>query len=479
MKTLDRYILSNFLFSTGLWLLVFMVLRTVADLFINMDEFAERGLPFLGLLQVIASYYGHQSLVYFTELGGVIIVASATFTLAMMNRTNELTAILASGVSLRRVILPVVLCSIVISGLIVVDRELLIPRVKHKLVRDRDNVLGRNVLAVRTVTDGTNAVWHGAEFRPDELVMMSPTVVLRGHDLEQVGCIVARSAVPVRVDGRPGWRFAGGLLAGGGHGIKPWRDTPRWDAIHTRIDPNHLLSLQAKGAKDGASPVDATADVAANPDPDARGTPAAGTGERACRLRIRAERFIPDPADPKDPNEPRTGALERPRFTFRSPNGQIMGIFVADRAQWRLEPDGPEGHWRLEGGYLFYPSDLSVDDLVLRQSRRWLDYMSTSEITRLLRLDRVSDRASAVLTKHVRFTEPISNLIMLLLGLPFILSRERNVKASASFCLLTVGTFYAFIYICRQMGLPPALAAWMPILLFGPIAVVMVDSIKT
>ena len=69
---------------------------------------------------------------------------------------------------------------------------------------------------------------------------------------------------------------------------------------------------------------------------------------------------------------------------------------------------------------------------------------------------------------------------MLLLALPFILSRERrDVKASASLCLLMVGAFYAFMHLCRYVGLPPSLAAWLPTMLFGPVSVLMLDSVKT
>ena len=39
-----------------------------------------------------------------------------------------------------------------------------------------------------------------------------------------------------------------------------------------------------------------------------------------------------------------------------------------------------------------------------------------------------------------------------MLGLPFILSRQRNIKASAGLCILMVGMFYVFIYIARYMG---------------------------
>ena len=42
-----------------------------------------------------------------------------------------------------------------------------------------------------------------------------------------------------------------------------------------------------------------------------------------------------------------------------------------------------------------------------------------------------------------------------------------------------VGTFFAFIQVCLHLDLPAALAAWLPVLLFGPPAAVMLDSVKT
>ncbi len=122
MKTLDRYIVRNFLSAAILWFLILMSLRGVIDMFVNMDEFAKaasmRKETFLQLIGDIVNYYGYQSIAYVTELGGVIIVSAATFSLARMNHTNELTAMLASGVSLRRVVAPIVACSMAMGALL-------------------------------------------------------------------------------------------------------------------------------------------------------------------------------------------------------------------------------------------------------------------------------------------------------------------------------------------------------------------------
>ena len=193
------------------------------------------------------------------------------------------------------------------------------------------------------------------------------------------------------------------------------------------------------------------------------------------RMIIRAADVMggPTSADPGSPF-----VLNKPKFTFTHEDGTMLACFTADSAV-QAEARGTVGSWRLKGGRLFFPSDLAPADMPLRQSSRWLDYMSISELTNLLKLARVTDPAAAVLTKQVRITEPLNSLVMLLIGVPFILSRERNVKASAVRCLLMVVTFYAFVYLSRYVGLSPVWAAWLPVLVFGPVAALMLDAVKT
>jgi hypothetical protein len=171
------------------------------------------------------------------------------------------------------------------------------------------------------------------------------------------------------------------------------------------------------------------------------------------------------------------GRLVQPRFALAA-GGARLGVFLADYADYRGR-EGPEGRWVLTNGRLFFPSDLTPDGLVLRRSRHWLEFLSVRQITRLLALRRVRDPEAVWLAIQSRVADPVNNLVMLMIGLPFILSRERNIRASAALCLLMVGAFYVFIYVCRYMDLPAMWAAWLPVLLFGPLAVVMIDAIKT
>ncbi len=459
MRTLDRYIVRNFLFAALLWFVVLMSLRVVTDLFVNMDEFAKHGRSFGQMLGDISSYYGYQSLAYFTELGGVIVVAAAAFSLARMNHTNELTAMLASGVSLYRVIWPILLCAMILCGLIIIDRELIIPKVAHKLVRDRDEVQATEPFSIWLMDDENSAIWYSPKFRPADEVMEKPVIVIRDSRGRKVADIRGWQACPVKFDNRSGWAVTGKSKPAPDTkekstpavimpATRSWTILPNTEKVFTSIAQETLLKKISTGGDWVALSIKDSKYDDMRTEGEARFNKAVGRIE-----------------------------ITRPTFTFVV-GGMPLGTFFAASAVYHSGKGG-DNYWQLNEGKLFFASDLTTEDLVLRRCRRWQAYLSVRQLTRLLRLKRVADPDSVMLLIQARVTDPINNLLMLLVGLPFILSRERNIKSSAGLCLLMVGTFYVFIYICRYMALPPMLAAWLPILLFGPIAAVMLDAVKT
>lgn len=455
MKTLDRYIARSFIQALVTWLVVMLALRIVADLFVNMDEFAETGKSFTAVAGNVIGYYAYHCLVYFAQLGGVIVVAAAAFAIYRMNDSNELTAMMASGVSLHRVLWPIVVCSLFISGLIVIDREMLIsnPHIRQMLARERDDPRGTEYMSVLLLTDSNEAVWYSRSYIPHEQRMVQPMILLRDKQYKGIGRVSGAEARPGRLLGMAGWY------------ISPNECT---DAVLTSLGATALRRY---------------------PSPSARRI---WTGLSAGRIRLAigqkgeitdsdqgvTVRAAAVTGGPGDGGVSRPVRLEKPIFTFRRPDGSVLACFTADAAVEGKVKAGVTS-WRLDRGRLFFPSDLTGDDVRLRQSSRWLDYMSIAELTKLLKLARVTDPYSAVLAKHVRITEPLNNLVMLLIGVPFILSRERNAKASAVRCLLMVTGFYAFVYLSRYIGLPPVWAAWLPVLVFGPVAALMVDAVKT
>ena len=362
---------------------------------------------------------------------------------------------MASGVSLHRVLRPIVVCSLLVSALITVDRETLVshPRIRQVLSRDRDDPGGTDNMNVMLLTDSNEAVWYSRKYLPREQSMKQPMILLRDKAYRATGRISGAKALPGRLDGQDGWYITPDELT---------------NAVLSAVGRTTLHLYPSPSARQmwTALPADKIAGAV-------RAVQAVTDGDQGMTIRAARVTGGPTPADATAPY-----ILDKPRFIFSRADGTMLACFIADSAV-QGETKGPVGSWRLKGGRLFFPSDLTPTDIPLRQSSRWLDYMSIAELTNLLKLARVTDPHSAVLAKQVRITEPLNSLVMLLVGVPFILSRERNVKASAIRCLLMVVTFYAFVYLSRYIGLSPVWAAWLPVLVFGPVAALMLDAVKT
>jgi lipopolysaccharide export system permease protein len=75
-------------------------------------------------------------------------------------------------------------------------------------------------------------------------------------------------------------------------------------------------------------------------------------------------------------------------------------------------------------------------------------------------------------------------MILVYIGLGVILrDQTRNVFISAGMCLVLCAIFFGACLTCQYLGnnehLAPALAAWLPVLGFGPLAFVMFDAVHT
>ena len=180
--------------------------------------------------------------------------------------------------------------------------------------------------------------------------------------------------------------------------------------------------------------------------------------------------------------------------------GTLIHIIAAKA---KYEPGEEEGHgrWILSGcvprdlpklpGVLETPDPgrailhtRAADFDALTRNPRWFSLTSTSRIYQELQRPE-SNRASALAVQfHMRLTRPLVGMVLVFLGLSLILrDQTRNIVISSGQCIVLCGMFFAACQCCKMLGdnnyLSPALAAWLPILLFGPFAFVQFDAIQT
>jgi lipopolysaccharide export system permease protein len=137
-----------------------------------------------------------------------------------------------------------------------------------------------------------------------------------------------------------------------------------------------------------------------------------------------------------------------------------------------------------KGRYLLHTREVDFD--ALTRQPNWYLFASTTRLYQELQkpdTNRQVQVAMAVLF-HMRMTRPLLGILLVVMGLAMILrDQNRNVILSTGGCLVLCGVFFAMIQACKMLGehdiLSPALAAWCPVILFGPFAFVLFDSVHT
>lgn len=201
MKILDRYVMKNFLIGYAIAFCVLIGLRIIIDLFVNLDEFTEHiGLGTLAVIKNIFIFYGLNSTLYFRDFAGMITVVAAAFTFNKMVRYNELVAVMASGVSLKRVIGPIVLLALLLTGVHIVNNELIIPPLADKLVRHQNDIPGQETYDIWFIPDENGSLICSSQFDVETSTLYQPTIIRRrkianSRIWEVIGRIDAEKAV--------------------------------------------------------------------------------------------------------------------------------------------------------------------------------------------------------------------------------------------------------------------------------------------
>jgi lipopolysaccharide export system permease protein len=104
MRLLDRYVIRNFLQVYFYCIAGFISIWLIFDVSDNISTFIDQHVP----LSLVIRYYGTQLPQVFIILLPVSLLLSLLFTLGRMSRANEIVSMLTAGVSLPRVLLPLI-----------------------------------------------------------------------------------------------------------------------------------------------------------------------------------------------------------------------------------------------------------------------------------------------------------------------------------------------------------------------------------
>jgi lipopolysaccharide export system permease protein len=153
MGIIDYYLLRQFLKTFLICFLSLMGLYVIIDCTTHMDDFLRCGEKSGSALALIGQLYGYRALGFFDRTSNVLTLISVMFTVAWIQRNNEMTALLSAGVSRIRVVKPLIAAAATVCLLAAVNRELMIPRFRDELTRKTNDMIGDRGQDLKKVYD--------------------------------------------------------------------------------------------------------------------------------------------------------------------------------------------------------------------------------------------------------------------------------------------------------------------------------------
>lgn len=193
----------------------------------------------------------------------------------------------------------------------------------------------------------------------------------------------------------------------------------------------------------------------------------------------------------------RDGELENVKVLIRDDKGREAQRVTAERATW----DESAGGWRLAGGQsvrqntapggrliaapepiAFLPSRLDPGTLAVYEMNEFRTMLSTPEMLDLLGRETIIGEDRIKLILHSRYAAAVVNVLILVMGMAFYLKKLPNLfrqsLVAAGVCLpLWVGSL-----LMTQMSpklAAPLVIAWLPALLYLPVALFMLDKVES
>src|SRR5262249_53270274 len=107
LRVLDRLMVYSYLKSYLICLVSLLALYIVVDLFMNVNDFAHANAGVGKFAAPLAPSYGAPTPTFCDRLSEMIVLLAAMFTIAWVQRNNELLPQLSAGVGTKRVVRPV------------------------------------------------------------------------------------------------------------------------------------------------------------------------------------------------------------------------------------------------------------------------------------------------------------------------------------------------------------------------------------
>src|SRR6202453_2485479 len=136
---LDDYVLRDFFIYLGMILSAFLVLLLVFTLFELLSDILRNQTPFL----VVAEYLLNVAPYLLYSVAPLIMLLAVLITFGLMNRSNEITAIKATGTSIYRIVTPVMVAAAVLAAGLFFADQFYLPHANKRQDALRNQIKGK------------------------------------------------------------------------------------------------------------------------------------------------------------------------------------------------------------------------------------------------------------------------------------------------------------------------------------------------
>ena len=166
MKILNRFLLKHFIHILSLCVAAFIGIYLLIDFFEKVDDFIDHKAAAWDYLNYLANSIPF----IFVQILPLAILTTMVLTLGGLSRTNEVTAMRACGISLWRIVRPLMLLALALSFLLLLLNEFVIPWNTKQL----NNLLEVKLKKKQQIQLTQNGIWYRSDNRIINIAVANP-----------------------------------------------------------------------------------------------------------------------------------------------------------------------------------------------------------------------------------------------------------------------------------------------------------------
>jgi|KBSMisStandDraft_5_1062788.scaffolds.fasta_scaffold54798_1 LPS export ABC transporter permease LptF/LPS export ABC transporter permease LptG len=176
-RLMDLYLLRRFLSYFAMMMLTFVVLFEVFTFFELLDDIARHRVPFL----VVVNYFRYLTPYLLYQLAPLGALVAVLTTLGAMSKNNEIVACKASGISLYRLAMPLLLAGLTLAATMIILDDVYLPYANQRQDALRNQIKGKPAQTYtrpqRWIFGEKGKIYNYDLFEPDKSLFAGLTVV--------------------------------------------------------------------------------------------------------------------------------------------------------------------------------------------------------------------------------------------------------------------------------------------------------------